>query len=108
MTTLKNITFNALIIIIVVIVAVDCFWTIETQEIILENEQNPVAKFIITHSGGKVSLLIALKFINTFFIATFLQKFYLIDKLRNKTFATAVGILAFHFWLLYYLLYAKY
>ena len=71
MTTLKNITFNAMIIIIVVIVAVDCFWTIETQEIILENEQNPVAKFIITHSGGKVSLLIALKFINTFFIATF-------------------------------------
>ena len=95
-------TFYVMVFVVIVVVGVDCFWTIKTAQTILENEQNPIARLIITYGNG-VSLLVFLKIINTLFVVYLLYRFYIIDKFRSKTFLTTFGIFIFHCWLLYYL-----
>ncbi len=39
----------------------DVYWSIKLQDVLLDNEQNPIGRFLISLDGGDVALFMALK-----------------------------------------------
>lgn len=90
---------------IVLVAAVDIFWSISLEEILLEHEENPVAAYVVeignsvTTSG--VALLCGMKVVSTFLVVAIGRTIY---RRNQKIGAAAVGgVAAFQLWLLYYL-----
>ena len=48
---LKNCVFYLMLCAITIIAGIDTFWTVETQEQILQNEKNPISKLLIQNHG---------------------------------------------------------
>ena len=90
---------------IVLVAAVDIFWSISLEEILLEHEENPIAAYVveigdsITASG--VALLCGMKVVSTFLVVAIGRTIY---RRNPKVGAAAVGgVAVFQLWLLYYL-----
>lgn len=51
--------------IIGIISAIDCYWSIRLQESLYENEQNPLGRWLIELGGGDIALFMMCKIIGT-------------------------------------------
>ena len=51
--------------IIGIISAIDCYWSIRLQEVLYEHEQNPVGRWLIDLGGGDIALFMMCKIIGT-------------------------------------------
>jgi len=90
---------------IVLVAAVDIFWSISLEDILLEHEENPIAAYVVevgnsvTTSG--VAFLCGVKVVSTFLVVAIGRLVY---RRNPKVGAMAVaGVAAFQLWLLYYL-----
>ena len=53
---IKQIIYGALWLSIGIISAIDIYWSIFLQEVLVETELNPIGKFLITVAGGDIAL----------------------------------------------------
>ena len=90
---------------IVLVAAVDIFWSISLEDMLLEHEENPIAAYVIevgnsiTASG--VAFLCGVKVVSTFLVVVISRLVY---RRNPRVGAMAVaGVAAFQLWLLYYL-----
>tara|TARA_B100000745_G_scaffold249676_2_gene171741 strand:+ start:1199 stop:1549 length:351 start_codon:yes stop_codon:yes gene_type:complete len=93
------------LVLIVLVAAVDIFWSISLEEILLEHEENPIAAYVvevgnsITASG--VAFLCGVKVVSTFLVVVIGRIVY---RRNPRVGVMAVGgVAAFQLWLLYYL-----
>jgi len=96
---------NCCLVFIVLVAAIDIFWSISLEDILLEHEENPIAAYVIevgnsiTASG--VAFLCGVKVVSTFLVVVIGRIIY---RRNPKVGAMAVaGVAAFQLWLLYYL-----
>ena len=90
---------------IVLVSAVDIFWSVYLAETLLQHEENPIAVKVILagdHAGiNGVALLCGLKVIGTFVVLGICRWIY--ARSRRIGVPVVLGLAMFQFWLLYYL-----
>ena len=90
---------------IVLVTAVDIFWSISLTDTLLEYEENPIAAYVIeignviTASG--VAFLCGVKVISVFLVVAISRTIY--RRSPRIGAAAVVGVAACQLWLLYYL-----
>jgi len=98
---IKRIIYGALWLSIGLISAIDIYWSIILQEILIETELNPIGKFLITVSGGDIALFMFCKVVGLVVVLGFLAILY--HYKRRVAWAIILGVSFFQFLLLWYL-----
>ena len=57
--------------------ATDVYWSIKTQDVLIETEENPVGRWLIHADDGSVALFMALKFLGTTIAMSVIPLLYL-------------------------------
>ena len=92
---IKRIIYGALWLSIGLISAIDIYWSIILQEILIETELNPIGKFLITVSGGDIALFMFCKVVGLVVVLGFLAILY---HYRNRlAWAIILGVSFFQF-----------
>tara|TARA_R100000008_G_scaffold19888_1_gene10258 strand:- start:155 stop:487 length:333 start_codon:yes stop_codon:yes gene_type:complete len=103
--TKKAILFEVCLAVIVLVTAIDIFWSIYLSESLLLNEENPLAKWIIRCGNALeingVALLCALKVVGTFTVLTVCRAIYL--RKPRWAWPVVIGVTSFQIWLFAYL-----
>ena len=99
--------FNTMWYLIGLISALDVYYAIKFQKMLLETEKNPAGIFLIEIANGDVSLFIGCKVAGTVIVLGILQNAFLVCDKQTRfafklTFITFCVTL-FQIWLLYYL-----
>ncbi len=95
----KNCVFYFMLCAITIIAGIDTFWTVETQEQILQNEKNPISKLLIQNHG--VGMFLGTKLVLTTLVVSVLQSQYCcLKKKRWMLWAVTFGLLLFQIVLL--------
>lgn len=97
----KRIAFDSLCWVIITISAIDMYWLSKNKDGIVESEKNPIGRYLIALDDGDVSLFIFCKFIGTFAVIYFLQKYFI--KRINVALLIVTAIAVFQLLLLSYL-----
>ena len=97
--------FDILLFFIVLTSSIDCFWTIKNEEIILKNELNPAASYIIEQVG--VAAFIAIKMVTTFITVGILHYLFILCKRKRVPIAAAVGIVLLQVMLMLFLYFGE-
>ena len=74
---IKDVFFELLCLIIVVVSTVDFYYLVKTRSVIMELEQNPIGRYFIELDKGDISIFIAAKFFGT------VSALYLLFKLKS-------------------------
>ena len=77
---LDKYTFGFLWLFIGLVSAYDAYWLVKLREVIVENELNPIGRFLIYIDNGDVSLFLGLKFGGTILVLGFLLITYFFKK----------------------------
>lgn len=95
----KNCVFYFMLCAITIIAGIDTFWTVETQEQILQNEKNPISKLLIQNHG--VGMFLGIKLVLTTLVVSLLQlQYYRLKKKRWMLWTVTCGLLLFQIVLL--------
>ena len=95
----KNCVFYFMLCAITIIAGIDTFWTVETQEQILQNEKNPISKLLIQNHG--VGMFFGTKLVLTTLVVSALQfQYYGLKKKRWMLWTVTFGLLLFQIVLL--------
>ena len=98
---IKQIIYGTLWLSIGIISAIDIYWSIFLQEVLIETELNPIGKFLIGVSGGDIALFMFCKVVGLVVVLGALAILY---HYRNRlAWAIILGVSVFQFWLLWYL-----
>ena len=102
-----NGVFECCLFIILMVTAVDVFWSVHTGPTLLEFEKNPLAIFIIklgnSHDINGIGLLCALKVLNTYLVIRLCQW---MRKVRSHWgWGVTLGVTAFQLFVIWYLYY---
>lgn len=87
--------------VIIIISAIDMYWLSKNKDGIVEAEKNPIGRYLISLDDGDVSLFIFYKFIGTFAVIYFLQKYFI--KRKGLALIAVSGVAVFQTLLLSYL-----
>ncbi len=98
---IKQIIYGALWLSIGIISAIDIYWSIFLQEVLVETELNPIGKFLITVAGGDIALFMFCKVAGLVVVLGILVILYHYRK--RLAWAAILGVSVFQFWLLWYL-----
>ena len=98
---IKQIIYGALWLSIGIISAIDIYWSIFLQEVLIETELNPIGKFLIGVSGGDIALFMFCKVVGLVVVLGILTILYHYRK--RLAWAIILGVSIFQFWLLWYL-----
>ena len=94
-------TYAILWFIIGFISAVDIYWAIVLQDVLIETELNPVGRFLIEFSNGDIALFMFCKIIGLVVVLGFLVILY--NYRRRIAWISILGVSIFQLWLLWYL-----
>jgi hypothetical protein len=83
----------------------DAYLLLHYRQVMLENEKNPIGRWLIEVGGGDVKLFVAVKLTTTAVVCSFLVWMYQRHPRRTQYIAT--GVAAFQLGLLLYLMGAK-
>ena len=97
----KRIAFDVLCWVIITISSIDMYWLSKNKDGIVESEKNPIGRYLIELDDGDVSLFIFWKFMGTFAVIYFLQKFFI--KRNGLALIVVGGVAAIQTLLLLYL-----
>ena len=101
----KVVLFELCLAVIVFVTAVDIFWSIYLSKDLLTNEQNPIAKWIISLGDrldlNGVAVLCSLKVVGTFLVLFICRTIY--ERKYKWAIPVAGGVAAFQLWLFGYL-----
>ena len=81
--------------------AIDLYWCVKTQHIMLENEQNPIGHYLIVKDGGDVALFMGVKMAGT--ILALVTLIFLYHYKKFYAWVSIISITMAQFLLLYYL-----
>ena len=81
--------------------AIDLYWCVKNQHIMLENEQNPIGRYLIAKDGGDVALFMGVKMAGTIFALGVLVFLYHYKKFY--AWISTISLTIAQFLLLYYL-----
>ena len=81
--------------------AIDIYWAIVLQDVILETEQNPLGRFLINISDGNIALFMCLKVVGLVVVLGILTLLYFYKK--RTAWISILGVSIFQLWLLWYL-----
>ena len=98
---IKNVIYGFLWFSIGLISAVDVYWSIILQDILVQTELNPMGKFLINISSGDIALFMCLKVIGLVVVLGLLTVLYTYKK--RLAWMSIIGVAIFQFWLLWYL-----
>ena len=98
---IKKITYAILWLSIGLISAIDVYWSIVLQEVLIETELNPVGQFLIRVSNGDVALFMFCKVMGLVVVLGILAILY--SYKRRIAWYSIIGVAVFQFWLLWYL-----
>ena len=98
---IKRIIYGSLWLSIGIISAIDIYWSIFLQEVLIETELNPIGKFLIRVAGGDIALFMFCKVVGLVVVLGALAILY--HYKRRLAWATILGVSVFQFWLLWYL-----
>ena len=101
MSIVKIIVFYVMVSAITIVSGIDVYFTVETQDTIINNEQNPIAKWIMECTS--VSVFIGLKLITTVFTVLLLQIMLSYAKISKYALMITFGIMLFQLGLLCYM-----
>ena len=84
-----------------IISSIDLYWSIKLQDIILENEENPIGQYLIRADAGSVALFMGVKMAGTILALGMLILLYHYKRLY--AWLSIVSLTVVQFFLLYYL-----
>tara|TARA_R110002051_G_scaffold256769_1_gene315840 strand:+ start:387 stop:896 length:510 start_codon:yes stop_codon:yes gene_type:complete len=98
---IKNVIYGFLWFSIGLISAVDVYWSIVLQDVLVETELNPMGKFLINIASGDIALFMCFKVAGLVVVLGLLTVLYSYKK--RLAWMSIVGVAIFQFWLLWYL-----
>ena len=81
--------------------AIDIYWAITLQDVLMEIELNPLGRFLIEISDGDIALFMFYKVIGLVVVLGILTILY--NYRRRIAWASILGVCIFQLWLLWYL-----
>ena len=90
---LNHVAFWVCLIVIIGVAARDMYWTVATQDYLLENELNPVGRWLIQMDQGRVALFVSLKTFGTALAASFLTLLHLLRYRLTLIIVASIAIL---------------
>tara|TARA_R110000824_G_scaffold395873_1_gene596917 strand:+ start:9521 stop:10030 length:510 start_codon:yes stop_codon:yes gene_type:complete len=97
----KNLIYGLLWFSIGLISAVDIYWSIVLQDVLVETELNPLGKILIERDGGSVALFMFCKVVGLIVVLGLLIILYHYKK--RIAWLSISGVFIFQVWLLWYL-----
>jgi len=98
---IKRIIYAILWLSIGFVSAIDVYWSIVLQEVLIETELNPIGKFLIKASNGDVALFMFCKVMGLVVVLGILAILY--NYKKRIAWCSIIGVAIFQFWLLWYL-----
>tara|TARA_R100000008_G_C3548085_1_gene148709 strand:+ start:405 stop:908 length:504 start_codon:yes stop_codon:yes gene_type:complete len=98
---IKRIIYGFLWISIGFISAIDVYWSIVLQDVLIDTEVNPIGRYLIRASDGQVALFMLCKVMGLVVVLGVLTILY--NYKRKLAWYAILGVAAFQFWLLWYL-----
>ena len=98
---IKNVIYGFLCFSIGLISAVDVYWSIVLQDILVKTELNPMGKFLINIASGDIALFMCLKVVGLVVVLGLLTVLY--NYKKRLAWMSIIGVAIFQFWLLWYL-----
>ena len=97
----KNSVYGLLWLSIGLISAIDIYWSIVLQDVLVETELNPLGKILIEYNGGSVALFMFCKVVGLIVVLGLLIILYHYKK--RIAWLSILGVFIFQVWLLWYL-----
>ena len=98
---IKNVIYGFLWLSIGLISAVDIYWCIVLQDVLIETELNPIGRFLINVTSGDIALFMCCKVIGLVAVLGLLVVLY--NHKKRLAWLSIIGVSIFQFWLLWYL-----
>jgi len=97
----KKVTYSILWLFIGLVSAIDVYWSIVLQDVLIETEINPLGRFLLETSDGNVALFMLCKVMGLVAVLGILAVLY--NYKRRIAWGCIVGVSIFQLWLLWYL-----
>jgi len=97
----KKITYAILWLFIGVVSAIDVYWSIVLQDVLIETEMNPIGRLLLETSDGNVALFMLCKVMGLVAVLGILVVLY--NYKKRIAWGCIVGVSIFQLWLLWYL-----
>lgn len=97
----KDWWFPAMCLFVAVVSFYDAYLVVKYDNVILETEQNPVCRYLISLDVQNMSVFLPAKFAGTSFVILILTNMY--RRERQMWFPVTAGLATFQLWLLCYL-----
>ena len=97
----KNFIYGFVWLSIGLISAIDIYWSIFLQDVLIETELNPLGKILIEYNGGSVALFMFCKVVGLVIVLGLLIILYHYKK--RIAWLSILGVFIFQIWLLWYL-----